>query len=170
MAALLLFGTVSALAPTQVWKIGDKYSIKFNTSGVSGIFKGFSGTISFDEKDVASTNFNVKIDVASLNTGNALQNKHAKGDEWFDATKYPQMTFVSHKTVKTASGYEVTGDLTVRGIKKETKMPFTFKGNGASGIFSGSFNINRSDFHIGTPGGEVGEVIKVEVTMPVTKG
>src|SRR6188768_3226402 len=90
LAAVFAFTIVSPL-----WKITDKYNVSFSSNEVGGIFKTFKGTISFDEQNLATSNFDVTVDVASINTGNGLQNKHAKSDEWLDAAKYPVIHFVS---------------------------------------------------------------------------
>jgi polyisoprenoid-binding protein YceI len=170
MATLLVITAVFAFSVAQKWAIADKYSIKFSSSEVAGIFKTFSGSIDFDEQNPASSKFDVSIDVNSINTGNGLQNKHAKGDEWFDAAKYPAIKYTSKKIVKAGAAYQVTGDLTIKGVTKEYTIPFTFKKAVAGATFNGSFTVNRSDFKIGKPGGEVGEQIKIDVAVPVTKG
>lgn len=170
MATLLAITAVFAFSVAQKWAIADKYSIKFSSSEVAGIFKTFTGSIDFDEQNPAGSKFDVSIDVNSINTGNGLQNKHAKGDEWFDAAKYPAIRYTSKKIVKAGAGYQVTGDLTIKGVTKEYTIPFTFKKAGAGATFNGSFTVNRSEFRIGKPGGEVGEQIKIDVAVPVTKG
>lgn len=170
MATLLGLTAVFAFTFTQNWQITDKYNIQFSSNDVSGIFKTFKGSIAFDEQNLAASNFNVTIDVASINTGNGLQNKHAKSDEWFDAAKYPEIKYTSKKIVKAGNTYQVTGDLQIHGVTKETTIPFTFKKAGTGATFNGSFTVNRSDFHIGKPGGDVAEQIKIDVAVPVTKG
>jgi Uncharacterized conserved protein len=164
-------GTIALFAFTfaQNWQITDKYNISFSSNDVAGIFKTFRGSIVFDEKNPAASKFDVTIDVASINTGNGLQNKHAKGADWFDAAKYPVIKYTSKKIVKTGNGWQVTGDLQMRGVTKELSFPFTFKQSGNSGNFNGAFTVNRSDFGIGKPGGDVGEQIKITVSVPVTK-
>ncbi|MCW3089330.1 MAG: YceI family protein [Ferruginibacter sp.] len=169
IVTLFILTAVFAFSLPISWKIADKYSISFSTSGVSGIFKTFTGSLVFDEQSLPASKFDVSIDVNSINTGNGMQNKHAKSAEWFDAPKYPSIKFTSKRIVKTATGYAATGDLQVHGITKEVTLPFTFKRNGSGGVFEGFFNINRNDFKIGAPGGEVGEVIKVLVSVPVVK-
>jgi len=57
----------------------------------------------------------------------------------------------------------------LHGITKEISLPFTFKKTANTGLFEGTFNIGRNDFKIGEAGGEVGEVIKVTVSVPVIK-
>lgn len=170
IATLLAFTAVFAFTFVQSWQITDKYNIQFSSNDVGGIFKTFKGSIVFDEANPAASKFDVTIDVASINTGNGLQNKHAKSDEWFDAAKYPEIKYTSKKIVKTGAGYQVTGDLQMHGVTKEVSFPFVFKKTGAGATFNGSFAINRSDFHIGKPGGEVAEQIKIDVAVPVTKG
>jgi len=171
MATLLSISAVFAFTVlAQNWTITDKYKISFSSNDAGGIFKTFKGSIAFDEANPAASKFDVTIDVASINTGNGLQNKHAKGEEWFDATKYPVIRYTSKKFVKTATGYAVTGDLQIKGVTKEYTIPFTFKKAGAGATFNGSFTVNRSDFKIGKPGGDVAEQIKIDVAVPVTKG
>ncbi|PSL45389.1 polyisoprenoid-binding protein YceI [Chitinophaga niastensis] len=163
MAAVFAFSLI------QGWKITDKYNISFSSNEAGGIFKTFKGNIVFDEQNLATSNFDVTIDVASINTGNGLQNKHAKSDEWFDAVKYPVIRYTSKKIEKAGNAYQVTGDLEIRGIKKAFTIPFTFQHNGNGATFNGTFNVNRNDFHIGKPGGDVSDMIKVTVAVPVVK-
>jgi len=168
-AAILLIGSAFTFISAQNWQIADGYNIAFSSDDAAGIFKGFKGTIAFDENNPATAKFDVTIDVSSINTGNGLQNKHAKSDEWFDAAKYPTIHFTSQKVAKTAAGYQVTGDLEVHGVKKPVTIPFTFKRTATGGQFTGSFTVNRSDFNVGKPGGEVGELIKLDISVPVNK-
>lgn len=168
-ATLLALTAVFAFSIAASWSIKSDYSIKFSGEDASGIFKTFSGNIVFDENNLAASSFAVTIDVGSINTGNGMQNKHAKGEEWFDAAKYPAIKYTSSKIVKSGAGYTATGTLEVKGVKKEVSLPFTFKAAGNAGTFSGTFNINRNDFKVGKPGGDVADVIKVEVNVPVTK-
>jgi polyisoprenoid-binding protein YceI len=166
-AAVILVASAFTFVTAQNWQIGDDYNIAFSNDEASGIFKGFKGVIAFDDNNPAASKFDVTIDVATINTGNAMQNKHAKSDEWFDATKYPTIHFVSTKITKTASGYQVAGNLQLHGVTKPVTIPFTFKHTGATGTFAGSFTVNRSDYQIGKPGGEVPEPVKIDLTVPV---
>ncbi|WP_315821327.1 YceI family protein [Paraflavitalea speifideaquila] len=164
-------GTYSSVCLLHSQELGYQkdYSIKFSGEDASGIFKTFAGSIVFDEQNLAASTFNVTIDVASINTGNGMQNKHAKGAEWFDAEKYPQIVFKSSKISKAGSGWQTTGTLEMRGVKKEVTIPFTFVPKGNDAVFSGTFNVNRSDFGIGKPATGAAAMIKLEVYVPVTK-
>lgn len=158
-----------AFAAVQNWQLTDKYSITFSSADVSGIFKKMSGTIAFDEKALAQSKFDIAVEVGSINTGNGLQNKHAKGEEWFDAEKFPLIKFTSATIAKSGAGYAATGTLEVKGTKKQITIPFTFKPAGAGAEFAAIFNVNRNDFKVGKPGGEVADVIKIEISAPVVK-
>lgn len=168
VAILILLGSAFTFVATS-YKIADGYNIEFSSSDAGGVFKTFKGTIVFDEQNPAASKFDVNIDAASINTGNGLQNKHAKSDEWFDVAKYPQIRYTSRTFAKAGSGYQVTGDLQVHGVTKSTIIPFTFQKTAAGGVFTGSFTVNRNDFKLGKPGGDVGEQIKIDIKVPVTK-
>ncbi|MFC3812233.1 YceI family protein [Lacihabitans lacunae] len=150
------------------WKIADNHSVTFKGTDAEGVFKTMSGNISFDENDLANSKFAVSLDVASINTGNGMKNKHAKSDKWFDAEKYPKITFTSNKFTKTAAGYSVEGTLDLHGVKKPISIPFTF----ASNTFKGSLKVNRMDYGVGTMQGmskKVSNEIVVDISVPVTK-
>lgn len=147
------------------YKISDNYSIKFISKDPSGVFRGLQGKISFDENNLAASKFDVTVDVNTINTGNGIQNRHAKSDKWFDSAKYPTIRFTSSSVAKDARGnYETKGTLDMHGVQKQITIPFTFVNN----TFVGSFQVNRQDFKIGDAGG-AWDVYKIELSVPVTK-
>jgi len=168
IAMVLLAGSAYAFF-AQNWQIAEGYNIGFSSDDAAGVFKGFKGTIAFDEQNPAASKFEVTIDAATINTGNGLQNKHAKSDEWFDVAKYPQISFKSKSITKAGSGYQVTGDLNLHVVTKSISFPFTFAKTPTGGLFKGAFTVNRNDYKLGKPGGDVGESIKVDLSVPVTK-
>jgi polyisoprenoid-binding protein YceI len=170
--AVLVGATMLLSAFTTIqsidWKINDGYSIKFKGTDAEGIFKTMTGDISFNENDLSSSKFSVSIDVSSINTGNGMKNKHAKSDKWFDANKFPSISFNSSKISKSADGYQVEGTLEMHGVKKQIAIPFTFSSN----TFKGNFIVNRMDFSVGTMEGKskkVSNEIALEISVPVTK-
>ena len=132
---------------------------------VNGVFKTFTGTIAFDATDLAKSKFDLTIDVASINTGNGLMNKHAKGDDWFNAEKFPSINFTSSKIEKSGTDFKAIGTLEMHGIKKDFTVPFSFKKD----IFKANFSVNRTDFKVGKAGNDVSAVLKIDATIPVTK-
>ncbi|MFK7756655.1 MAG: YceI family protein [Flavobacteriales bacterium] len=150
------------------WNISDGYEVKFMSKKATGIFSKMSGDVAFDANNLDASSFNVSLDVASINTGNGMQNKHAVSDKWFDAETYPKITFVSKSFSKTGNGYEVVGSLTMHGVTKEFTMPFTFENN----VFKSSLKVNRLTYGVGTMKGmskNVPEFLDVEISVPVSK-
>jgi polyisoprenoid-binding protein YceI len=169
---ILLAGSILVLSAFTInsslnWTISENYEIKFSSStgNPEGIFKTITGDIQFDENDLASSKYDLKIEVNSINTGNGMQNKHAVSKQWFDAENYPNIEFHSSKFSKTKTGYSVTGMMKMHGVDKEMTLPFTFSNN----VFSSTFSVNRIDFNIGESMKKVSDEIKLEVSLPVTK-
>lgn len=167
-ASVVLFTTSAFVMSTvPTWKISDKYSVKFSAGEAQGIFKGLKGTIQFDEADLAGSSMNVSLDVNTINTGNAMMNKHAKGKEWLDASSHPNIKFVSSGITKTDKGYQAKGKLTLKGTTKEATIPFTFAKSGSGGTFKGTMSVNRKDYNINEEG--IDQTIKIELSVPVKK-
>jgi polyisoprenoid-binding protein YceI len=94
-------------------------------SEVEGEFKTFSGKVLLDEKDLQKSRLEFSAEVASIDTGVADRDKHLKSPDFFDAAKYPQISFQSTKIVKAGKGYKVTGNLTMRGVTKQVTLDAT---------------------------------------------
>ena len=119
-------------------------------SQVPGNFDKFDGQIIYSPTDLANSKANVTIDVNSINTRNDKRDAHLKSPDFFDAAKFPTITFVSKKFTAT----EIVGDLTMKGVTKEVTIPVTISGpvktmmgGQAIGII-GSVTVNRQDYGI----------------------
>jgi polyisoprenoid-binding protein YceI len=165
---ILVACTAFTAANSNNWKVTEGYSIKFTSKDPSGVFTKFKGDIAFDENNLNASKFDVAVDASSINTGNGMKNKKAKGEKFFDVENYPEIKFVSNKFSKTATGYEVRGTLDMHGVKKEVTIPFTFVNN----TFTGSFVVNRLDYNIGPEkgmAGHAGKELTIDISVPVTK-
>ena len=167
LLGLIGFSAFTTSLPTPNMTIATGYSVKFISKDPTGVFEKMTGTVHFNEQELAAASFNVAIDVASINCGNGMQNRHAVSEKWFDAEKFPEITFVSTGAKKTASGYETTGKLTMHGVTKDLTIPFTYTPNSSGGVFAGLFDVSRSAFGVGEPSKKVPDVMKLEVTVPV---
>jgi polyisoprenoid-binding protein YceI len=154
-------------------------------SKAKGSFRDVSGAITYDAKDISKSAVEVSIKTASINTNNEARDKHLRSADFFDAEKYPEMTFKSRRVEKRGSDYVATGDLTIHGVTKEVSMPF--KLNGPVKDMSGAMRlgveailkINRQDFGITWSktldtggllvGNEVSIDISVEAVIPKPK-
>ena len=162
---LLFLTAVFAFTTLQNWKIKETHQITFSSNDINGVFKTFTGTISFDPADLAKSKFDLTVDVASINTGNGMMNKHAKGDDWFNAEKYPSIKFISSKIEKSGTDFKATGTLEMHGIKKDFTVPFSFKKN----IFKANFSVNRTDFKVGKASEVVPNTMNITYSIPVSK-
>ncbi|WP_341908167.1 YceI family protein [Fluviicola taffensis] len=165
--SFILFSAFTIVTSTT-WKVSDNYSVKFAGTDAEGIFKTLKGDVSFDADNLSSTKFDFTVDVNSINTGNGMKNKHAVSDKWFDADKYPKITFKSSKIVKEDGQFKVTGTMTIHGVSKEMTIPFSFKNN----TIDAKFSVNRMDYKVGTMEGmskKVSDKISLEVTIPLSK-
>jgi polyisoprenoid-binding protein YceI len=158
------------------WKADtEKAKVEFSVHGpfgtVHGSFKGLKSTIRFDEHDPAGGSVSASVDAKTVSTGIGLRNHDVREEEQFlNAEKYPEIRYRSKKIVRTGSGFTADGELTLKDVTRPLQIPFSFSADGASaGIFKGQFTINRLDYHIGKPGGSVGEQITIRLDVPVTK-
>jgi len=155
------------------WNLNGDYSVK---SGVC-VFRGLKATISFDETNPEKSKIAASIDATSISTGNRLMDEHAKDKEALYTAKYPVITFVSTAVKRISpSRYEAIGKLTLKGITKEIKLPFTFDSKKnvmdrfpmvTKETFSGRITIAAKDFNITREG--VPEEVFVDLTIPVSK-
>ena len=121
---------------------------------VHGKFTEFSGTLELDEHDLAQSSVKVTINAASVTTENAPRDKDLRSSNFLDAEKYPEIIFASRLVEKTNGGYVLIGNLTMHGVSKEVRIPFTYTGKvrdlaGKSRVgFEGHVTINRKDWGI----------------------
>ena len=142
------------------WTIDPDHSnIQFKVrhmmiTDVKGTFGKVKGVIRIDEKDMSLSAVDVAIEIDSINTGVAKRDEHLKSVEFFDAAKYPTLTFVSRKVTQSGKGQmKILGDLTIHGISREVVLdvegPTTEikdpMGNTRRGA-SATTKINRMDF------------------------
>lgn len=163
--AVILFSAFTIVSTTS-WKVADNHAVKFSGTDAEGIFKTLKGDVTLDQNDLASSKMSFTIDVNSINTGNGMKNKHAVSDKWFDAEKYPTITFNSSKVFKEGNQLKVTGMMKIHGVSKEMTIPFSFSNN----TIKAEFSVMRMDFKVGTMEGmskKVSDKISLDVTIPL---
>ncbi|MFN8334558.1 MAG: YceI family protein [Cyclobacteriaceae bacterium] len=165
---VLFFASAFVIHRSTDWKVKEGYTVKvFRNAQIQfpTYFKGLKAEISFDEAHPEKSTIKATIDATTVDTGNELMTAHAKEESVLHTDKYPVITFESSSIRKSGKGYEITGNLTLKGITKPVTFPFTFENEtfvGAFSIFAKDFNITRSG---AVPSGE----IKIELTIPVAK-
>jgi polyisoprenoid-binding protein YceI len=98
-------------------------------STVTGRFDKYTATIETDNADFSDATISFEADVNSINTTNDQRDGHLKSPDFFDAAKYPKMTFVSTSVKKISDDeLEVTGNLTMRGVTKHVMLNVIYNG------------------------------------------
>ena len=151
-------------------KAKNNFSVDGPFGTVHGSFSGLKATIGFSEKDLAGSSITASIDAKTVSTGISLRNSDLRKKEiWLNTDRYPVISFKSRKIEKTASGFKVSGNLTLKATTRPVEIPFTFTPSAAAGIFQGKFRINREDYGIGKKGGSVGKIISISLEIPVNR-
>jgi polyisoprenoid-binding protein YceI len=119
----------------------------------TGRFPRFTVSLDCAGADPAGGRLEVTVDVAALDTGDQERDETLRSDDLFAVAKFPQAHFLATRIVKTAGGYEADGALTIRGVTRETAVPFTFReaveGGAAVGYLAGKTLVRRLDFGVG---------------------
>lgn len=158
----LLFAGSTMLASAQTtWNVDASHSnVKFSVvhmvvSDVEGHFKTYNGKVVTTSPDFNGANIEFSVDVASINTDNEDRDKHLKSDDFFNAEKFPKMTFKSTSFKKlTGNNYELTGNLTIRDVTKPVTFQVTYGGTAkdpwgnVKAGFKAKGKINRKDFNL----------------------
>jgi polyisoprenoid-binding protein YceI len=178
MSATLAQTTQTAEAQ-QVWNFDNTHTkVEFNVthlviSEVTGNFKTWSGKVVSSNDDFTDATIEFSIDVATVNTDNEMRDNHLKGDDFFNAEKFPKMTFKS-KSFKKVSGknYKLVGDLTIRDVTKQVEFDVVYNGQAKDpwGNTKAGFKlkgeINRFDYNLKwNVLAEAGAVVSKEVEI-----
>jgi polyisoprenoid-binding protein YceI len=187
IAALPLLIAGIAHADAVEWKLDTSHTnVGFSVphlvvSSVEGRFKEASAKVSLDDADLAKSEVSAEINAASIDTGDAKRDDHLRGPDFFDAKKFPKLTFKSTKVVKAGAGYKLTGNLTIRDVTKAVTLDATLSapvktpwGNQARAAkLTGK--LKRTDFGLkwnkGLEAGGVlvGEEVTLNISAEVTK-
>lgn len=181
-AAILLLAT-SAFAQSKYSL--DKYhsrlsfSVKhMGISSVEGNFKSFDVTVNSSKPDLSDAKIEMIAQINSINTEIDKRDQHLQAADFFDAAKYPTLTFksTSFKKVK-GNVYKLSGLLTMKGVTKPISFSVTHASvkspmdNKIHHGFTIIGSLNRLNFGIGDVtlktgiGSEVKLIANVEFTQ-----
>lgn len=155
--ALLAMAIVSlpSFGNARDWQtIADESNLDFTFrqmgSAITGNFADFTADITFDPDDLANASVTTEITIDSVSTGNAERDSGITGADWFDAETYPTATFTSTSFAhQDGDGYNVTGDLTIRGITETVELPMTIQVDGDTASANGTIELDRRTFEVG---------------------
>jgi polyisoprenoid-binding protein YceI len=141
-----------------------------------GTFKKLTTTLDFAADNLAASKLDVVVDMTSLDSGDKERDDTLRGTDMFDIAKYQQARFTSAQIVKTAGGYDAVGKLTLRGVSRDTHVPFTLRtvteqGKSVS-YLTGQTTIKRLDFGVGQGDWKstewVGDAVTVSYSVRLT--
>lgn len=149
-------------------------------SKVRGNFSDMEGTIEGDPRELENTKINFRVGIDSISTNNEDRDNHLRSADFFEAEKYPNMTFESTNIKKVGDNqYELTGNLTIKDVTKETTFDVEYLGEGTNpwGVevvgFEASTTISRKEFGLTwnqaleTGGVLVGDDVKIQIDLQV---
>jgi len=171
--------SVTAVAQVQTWNIDPnhtaaQFSVRhLGISTVRGAFTKVTGTVQFDPANPAKTVIDATIDANSIDTRVEMRDNDLRSPHFFDAAKFPTLTFKSKKVEAAEAGkLKVTGDLTIHGVTKDAVLDVEGpsapikdpRGNQRMGA-SASTKINRQDFGLTADSGLVGDDIPITIDL-----
>lgn len=179
--AILAMVLVAGTAFAQTWSIDKAHSRvgfavpHYAITEVEGNFKEFDASIVSKADDFNGAEVTFTAKTASIDTDNEKRDGHLKSGDFFDAEKFPDLTFKG-KLVKDGGKYKLKGDVTMKGVTKPAEFDVTYggtmdTGRGLKAGFKLTGELNRQDFGVSyggkTPGGELVIGDKVTVTAKI---
>jgi polyisoprenoid-binding protein YceI len=179
--AVAIASSVTLAAPVD-YKIDPTHTATvfswnhFGFSTPSANFTDIQGVIKVDNAKPANSSVEVTIPISSVNTNVAALDKEFQEEAWFNAAKYPNITFKSTKVeTKDKKHFKITGDLTVKGVTKPVVLDAVLNKQGEHPMakvpaigFNATTSFNRSAFGIGNYVPNVGDKITVNITTEAT--
>jgi polyisoprenoid-binding protein YceI len=155
----------TTFAQTTTWNADPMHSkLTFTVthkgfSSVFGLFQKFEVTITSSKSDFSDAVFTLSVDVTSVNTEVKMRDDDLRSPNFFDAAKFPSMTFKS-TSIRNTTGmkdrFKITGDLTMHGVTKTVTMDLWFRGTIEDAMskktkagFQLTGIIDRTDFNVG---------------------
>lgn len=122
---------------------------------VDGVFREFNGSFVSAKTDFTDAKIDFSVSVASISTDNEMRDNHLRSDDFFNAEKFPLMTFKSVSFKKTGDNkYLLEGDLTIRDVTKRVVFDVAYGGmikdpwgNTKAG-FKATTTVDRFDYNL----------------------
>lgn len=150
----LTLATTLAYAATQ-WILQPKqselgFTAKQAGAAFQGKFEKYTADIRFDPNGLATSRFEVKVELASVDTGDAERDDILKGEDLFAVQKWPTATYVAEGFQHQGGAkFAARGKLTLRGVTRDVPIQFTFESNSTGAWLKGNATIKRLDFGVG---------------------
>jgi polyisoprenoid-binding protein YceI len=130
-----------------------------------GSFQKFTAAVDFAPDALASSRFDVQIDLNSLDTMDKDRDKTMRGPDIFDIAHFPTAHYVTRSVTKTAAGYTAVGALTLHGVTKDVPIDFQFVSTAGQPKIEGTAKLKRLEFGVGQGDWKSTEWVKDEVKV-----
>lgn len=142
------------------------FSDTFQGETFNGHFGQWNAAISYDAANLASSKFDVDVDLASARTGDSDRDTALPGTDFFDVAKFPKAHFVTTGFRQNGAQVIADGQLTLRGVTRPVSLQVAFKpqGNGATLDVAGT--VKRLDFGVG--GGDYADTSVIGADVKIT--
>ena len=179
MRLTLLFLLTSALlmsaspAEPPVFEITTEEStIKFDVEAsvaIVGKFDKWNAKLTFTSPELSTGVLDIKIQAASVDTGNGMKNRKLKSKDFFDVENNPLITFHSTKVEQTGPNtVAFDGDFTIRGVTKQERLTLTLprERTGVDTV-NGTMAFDRKQFGMnsGIPFIKIADRVEVTVNL-----
>ena len=179
LSSALVLASAGAFAAPQKYNIDMNHTYvtftydHFGFSNPVGKLEKFSGDFLLDTDDLTKSSISVTFPLDGLHTGVPKLDDDLKSPGFFDAAKYPDISFKSTKVEKAgADGLKVTGELTVHGVTKPVVVNAKINkigegpmGKGPSAGFEADATLKRSDFGVDKLAPGVSDEVKVHISL-----
>lgn len=131
------------------------FTVAVQGQDFEGQFNRFSGDIRFDPERLERSRVDMRVDIASVQSGSAERDQYIRAPAWLDAARFPQARFAAAKFEKTGPDqYLVHGDLTLGAVTGPLAVPFSLSispapEGGQRAEMRGRFEISRLEYGIG---------------------
>ncbi len=142
-----------------------KFFIKNAGFTTEGTFEKFGATLSFDPTNPSAAKLNASAEVASLNTGIGLRDKHLKDPDYFDAATYPRITFTGERFERNGNQWQVVGRLQIKSVTQTVTLLLTITEIGDRKEFKTQFTVNRLTYTVGKSHWTLSNDVRVEVML-----
>ncbi|MDH3328023.1 MAG: YceI family protein [Desulfobulbaceae bacterium] len=187
LTLLFLFSVLPVQAMSQEWKLDPVHTnfyfdVQHTYATVRGQFADFTGNVYFDPDNPDKSRFDFVIKVDSIDTRVGKRDTHLRSPDFFDAGKYPLITFKSAKVIRTGENrYTVEGTLTIKDISKKLALEFIYHGQKENPLKPGEIVagldsrlvIDRLEYHVGDGKfykmGVVGKDVAILITLELLR-
>ncbi|WP_267222380.1 YceI family protein [Dyella silvae] len=142
---------IAGAADYAVQPAGSKlgFTSSFQGQSFDGTFNKWTAAISYDAAKLATSKFDVDVDLASVKTGDNDRDGALPGADFFNVAKFPKAHFVTTGFRQNGAQVVADGNLTLRGVTKPVSLNVTFKPQGAGATLEVSGSVKRLDFGVG---------------------